>query len=72
MQPSDFWHVRSAPVAGMMTGMSNRYAIADLQRRLLMLEELLAYAAQLRREREARRLELECVLEPAQSADINI
>jgi hypothetical protein len=67
VQPSDFWHMRSAPVDGMMTGMSTRYAIADLQRRLLVLEDLLAYAAQLRREREARRLEREIMsaLEPA-------
>jgi hypothetical protein len=68
---SDFRHVRSAPIAGMMTRMSTRLAVvADLQRRLLVLEELAAYAALLRREalaREVRRQEREIMraLEPA-------
>jgi hypothetical protein len=63
--------VRSAPIAEMMTGMSTRYAaVADLQRRLLVLEELMVYAALLRREarvREASRREREIMsaLEPA-------
>ena len=52
---SDFRHVRSAPIAGMITRMPTRFtAVADLQRRLLVLEELAAYAALLRREALAR------------------
>ena len=73
---SDFRHVRSAPIAGMITRMPTRFtAVADLQRRLLVLEELAAYAALLRREalaREVTRREREIMraLEPADDAHL--
>jgi hypothetical protein len=66
--PNDFRHVRWAPIAAMMTDMSTHYAaVTDLQRRLLVLDELAAYAALLRREalaREATRFERESVRVP--------